>query len=151
METLSIEKVVITQDLNDEICDINTTSGGHEHCGFYLGNLKSTTLNLTSFAQVANIVPITMRNIDYEMHPQQMMDVLFDTSLMDEDSDVHPAAIHTHPRNVGIPSMVDIDKFKSGSGYNIPYLIYGGQDERLRAWKWDYDQDTFVSLELEIV
>jgi len=153
LETLSIRKASIPESLIKHLIILDTMYG-REFCGFFTGRYKDADrhrMAVQNFSWVDNIKPLETNIIDYQMHPQQMMNVLFTTSAMNPKSNMHPIAVHNHPRSLGIPSEIDKNAFRLGKGLDMPYCILGGADGVPHLWKWDRGLDDFIEVEVEIV
>ncbi len=153
METLSIKKAYLHESLHKHLALLDSCYG-REFCGFFTGRFKNGAdeeMDIQNFHWVDNIKPKTSHHVDYQMHPQQMMNVLANTKIMNPTSTLSPIAVHNHPHSRGIPSSIDIGEFQSGRGLNMPYFIFGGGDNIGHLWKWDRTNECFKEIEVEII
>jgi len=152
-KTLSVELIHVPRHLLKHLFTLDMAYK-REFCGFFTGvyfGKQDVILHVENFHWVTNLLSEHQQDVaDYRMDPQQMMNVLKNTSVMDLKSKTQAVSVHNHPHSVGIPSVIDSGEYRRGNGHNVPYLIWGGGDKILRGWKWNYENDGYTSVKLEI-
>ena len=120
-----------------------------ERCGLLLGKISESTAVLQNFCIIENIARKT--DVHYIMEPQQMINILGGTSLINKKSSVDFCGIfHTHPTHPPIPSSVD-KAYAQMALYNVVYIIMGMVKEKeyqLKAYFWNDNE--FKPIQIKI-
>lgn len=114
-----------------------------EVCGLLAGLFidDKEYIRVDSFKMIPNIAKDS-RNL-FMMDPKEQMKFHKETI----DNKLHVVGcIHSHPFNLGNPSIIDRSQIKD----DYAWLIYGGQDDRIRSWMAHTYNKDFTSLILEI-
>ena len=111
----------------NQITKTALSSPNKEICGLLLGINKDNELRGLEFHQVENISKYDSE-IDYQMNPQQVMNILKNTKKFNKKLNIELIGIvHSHPNGLAFPSMVDINQV----AYKLPYLIFGVAENKL--------------------
>ncbi len=136
-------KVILEKPIK-ELLESYAKSSDVEICGILTGQIQDDKYIAKCFHPVDNDTskePL----VDYVMNADQLGKILFHTKLLDAEAERDFVGVfHSHPRNKGIPSQTDIIRAE----YNVPFLIYGREDDVLRAWHIDEHKDV-IALEID--
>ena len=89
-------------------------------------------------------------NIDYLMEPQEQMNILKKTTIINKKADHDLVAIwHSHPLPFGVPIPSPIDVAQVS--YNVIYIIYGMKEKKFRAWYFNKEENIFKEAILQVI
>lgn len=135
----------ITSSVLNKIVNTCNKRPNKESCGILLGNKKENFAN--EFVEIENITDEYIKHVDYIMNPNQLMSYLQKTTFVDKNAKKDWVGIwHSHPRNLGIPSSVDLDRAE----YNVVYLIYGMLDGQVMCWTYNKEKNNFRRINYSI-
>ena len=129
----------IYQDLKKEL----SSRKDAEVCGLLAGLFVDDKeyIEVKSFKMIPNIAkdPLNL----FDMDPKELLKFHNETI----GNKLHiVGCVHSHPLNLGNPSRIDRSQIRD----DYAWLIYGGQDDRIRSWMAHSSNKDFTSLVLEI-
>ncbi len=137
-----MRKALISLRVYNQLTKYSKDNPGQEVCGLLSGVFNDNdSLTITKFYPIDNIAdqPLAL----FIMDPTQQMQVMNKILLTDKESIV--GCFHSHPHNLGVPSSID----RSNINMEYSWLIYGGQDDCIRAWWPDVKSKSFYSIDLK--
>jgi len=121
-----------------------------EVCGFVTGKcFADSPVNVAYGNELMMVDNISTKakEVDYVMQPQQMMNVMRETSFIDKKSKVDLiACIHSHPNGLPIPSSIDINRAE----YDWVYLIYAPKIDDVKAYTYDHQNKEFYEITMHV-
>lgn len=132
-----IRNIILSDYLISTMKNYGKEYAPQECCGILTGSIKEKEGIKFSYPNtwhpIDNVSPSDSK-WDYVMEPNQYMNILKTTNIINKRSKIELAAVfHTHPNNAPIPSQYDI----KGASWNTVYLIYGVKEDNLKAYYWD--------------
>jgi proteasome lid subunit RPN8/RPN11 len=120
-----LEKIIIYESVLDKFAE-KAEDNPLEVCGIITGKMGEAS----ELHMIDNISDYK-KEVDYVMDPQQMYNVMKDTTQLHKNTDVDMMSIiHSHPTGMPCPSQIDINRV----AYPIPYIIYSCITGEFRAW-----------------
>lgn len=111
----------LTNEVLKQMEEFGKTNQTEEICAILIGSrdyVYGKYYNVTEFHPIENILHSPVR---YKFNPQEFMDIVQHTTLIDPEVKKDFVGVyHTHPNHRAIPSVIDIEE----SGYKGIYIIH---------------------------
>ncbi len=143
------KEILINNEILDEFIQYADQSPS-EICGLISGKHFADVPADVAMADTLHLIDnisSEIKAIDYVMQPQQMFNVMRQTTMLNKKSKVDLiACIHSHPTGLPIPSIIDIDRAE----YDWVYVIYSPVNKKAKAYTYDHQNKEFYEIAMHI-
>jgi len=139
--------IILNEKLYKKLIETGLESPNKEVCGLLLGKKENNNWIVEDFYQITNITN-GLEIIDYQMNPQEVMNVLKNTTKFNKKADKELVGIwHTHPNGVAVPSYIDVDRV----AYPVPYIIFGLGENKMKTYIIDKKNKNYTLIKTKIL
>lgn len=144
-------KVAVSKGILQQLQEYGNEHSTVEVCGVLTGQVSEDedVWEVKEFTPTTNVTDGEFESVHYIPDPGEFFQIIRNTRLVSKKADKDFIGIfHTHPNNLPIPSITDINE----AGYKGIYIIFSPKYKNLGFYYWDGDEEnrSWKPIEVEV-